>query len=97
MSRPPVGVIGGGAWGTALAQMLASDGGPVRLWAYEAEVVAAINADHRNPVYLPDARLSPQVTATTALALPSAETPTKVTMPEPKCFVIFSKPNCRNT
>lgn len=67
MSRPTVGVIGGGAWGTALAQMLASDGGPVRLWAYEAEVVAAINADHCNPVYLPDARLSTQVTATTAL------------------------------
>ena len=38
------GIIGGGAWGTALAQMLAADGAPVRLWAREDDVVAAINA-----------------------------------------------------
>ena len=36
------GIVGGGAWGTALAQLLAADGAPVRLWAREAEVVAAI-------------------------------------------------------
>lgn len=58
------GVVGGGAWGTALAQMLAAEGAPVRLWAREAEVVAAINADHRNPLFLPDAELSPSLTAT---------------------------------
>ncbi len=61
------GVIGGGAWGTALAQMLAADGAPVRLWAREAEVVAAINAEHRNPVFLPGAALSESLTATGAL------------------------------
>ena len=54
-----VGVVGAGAWGTALAQMLASDGREVLLWAREAEVVAAINAEHRNPVFLPGAALSP--------------------------------------
>lgn len=58
------GVVGGGAWGTALAQMLAAEGAPVRLWAREAEVVAAINADHRNPLFLPGADLSPSLTAT---------------------------------
>ena len=62
------GVVGGGAWGTALAQLLAADGAPVRLWAREAGVVAAINADHRNPVFLPDAVLSPSLTATGDLA-----------------------------
>lgn len=61
------GVIGGGAWGTALAQMLAADGAPVRLWAREAEVVAAINAEHCNPVFLPGAALSASLTATGAL------------------------------
>lgn len=61
------GVIGGGAWGTALAQLLAADGAPVRLWAREADVVAAINAEHRNPVFLPGAALSPSLTATSAL------------------------------
>ncbi len=59
-----VGVIGAGAWGTALAQMLSSDGREVVLWAYEAEVVAAINADHRNPLYLPSASLAPTIRAT---------------------------------
>lgn len=62
------GVVGGGAWGTALAQLLAADGSPVRLWAREEEVVRAVNADHRNPLFLPDAALSPSLTATGALA-----------------------------
>lgn len=62
------GVVGGGAWGTALAQLLAADGAPVRLWAREADVVAAINAEHRNPIFLPGAALSPSLTATTDLA-----------------------------
>jgi len=62
------GVIGGGAWGTALAQLLAADGAPVRLWAREEDVVTAINAEHRNPVFLPGAVLSPSLTATTNLS-----------------------------
>ena len=62
------GVIGGGAWGTALAQLLAADGAPVRLWAREDDVVAAINAEHRNPAFLPGAALSASLTATGALA-----------------------------
>jgi glycerol-3-phosphate dehydrogenase (NAD(P)+) len=63
-----VGVIGAGAWGTALAQMLASDGRDVILWAYEPEVVQAINADHRNPLYLPSTALAPTIRATSDLA-----------------------------
>jgi glycerol-3-phosphate dehydrogenase (NAD(P)+) len=63
-----IGVVGAGAWGTALAQMLASDGRDVVLWAYEADVAAAINADHRNPLYLPSATLAPTIRATTDLA-----------------------------
>ncbi|MEP0393457.1 MAG: NAD(P)H-dependent glycerol-3-phosphate dehydrogenase [Erythrobacter sp.] len=59
-----IGVVGAGAWGTALAQMLSSDGRDVMLWAFEAEVVEAINADHRNPLYLPSAELFPGVRAT---------------------------------
>jgi glycerol-3-phosphate dehydrogenase (NAD(P)+) len=64
----PVGVIGAGAWGTALAQMVASDGRDVLIWAYEAEVVSAINAAHTNPLYLPSASLSPTICATGDLA-----------------------------
>jgi Glycerol-3-phosphate dehydrogenase len=62
------GVVGGGAWGTALAQLLAADGAPVRLWAREEEVVQAINTQHRNPLFLPDAPLAPSLTATSNLA-----------------------------
>ncbi len=63
-----IGVIGAGAWGTALAQMLASDGRDVLLWALESELVDAINADHRNELYLPSATLSPNIRATSDLA-----------------------------
>ena len=62
------GVVGGGAWGTALAQLLAAGGAPVRLWAREADVVAAINGEHRNPLFLPSATLAPSLTATGDLA-----------------------------
>ncbi len=59
-----IGILGGGAWGTALAQLMASDGSDVTLWAREAEVVAAINADQCNPVFLPGQPLHPNIVAT---------------------------------
>ncbi len=63
-----LGVIGGGAWGTALAQMLASDGRGVWLWAREANVVEEINRAHRNSLFLPSAELSAAIRATGNLA-----------------------------
>jgi glycerol-3-phosphate dehydrogenase (NAD(P)+) len=62
-----VGVIGAGAWGTALAQLLASKGDLVRLWAYEPEVVEDVNARHENRVYLAGIELHPALTCTAAL------------------------------
>src|SRR5690606_9177614 len=61
---PKLGVIGAGAWGTALAQMLASDGNAVLLWAREPELVDEINASRRNGLYLPSAELAPSIRAT---------------------------------
>ena len=63
-----VGVIGSGAWGTALAQVLASDGSEVAIWAREPELVAEINASHTNSLFLPGARLRPTIHATANLA-----------------------------
>ncbi|WP_370178658.1 NAD(P)H-dependent glycerol-3-phosphate dehydrogenase [Alteriqipengyuania sp.] len=63
-----VAVLGGGAWGTALAQMLASDDRDVLLWAREPEVVEDINTNHRNTSFLPDSPLSPSIRATGNLA-----------------------------
>jgi len=62
-----IGVIGGGAWGTALAQVAAQGDRPVTLWAREPEVVAAVNQAHENPLFLPGVILSPAIHATAAL------------------------------
>ncbi|MGC4251297.1 MAG: NAD(P)H-dependent glycerol-3-phosphate dehydrogenase [Sphingobium sp.] len=62
------GVIGAGAWGTALAQQLSAGGEHVRLWALEPEVVEAVNRGHANPLYLPDIPLSPGIEATGVMA-----------------------------
>lgn len=62
-----IGVIGGGAWGTALAQTAAA-AGDVLLWARDGMVVRAINNDRRNPAYLPGIALSAVIVATEKLA-----------------------------
>jgi glycerol-3-phosphate dehydrogenase (NAD(P)+) len=63
-----IGVIGAGAWGTALAQALAADGSEVLLWAREPELVAEINERRTNSLFLPGAKLSGKVRATGDLA-----------------------------
>lgn len=69
MNAPPrevgrVAVIGGGAWGTTLADLLARKGLTVTIWAREPEVVQGINRDHVNAIFLPDAPLAPALQAT---------------------------------
>lgn len=63
-----VGVIGAGAWGTALAQVSTLGGNRVLLHAREAEVVASVNGDRENRLYLPGVALSDAITATGDLA-----------------------------
>jgi len=58
-----LGVIGGGAWGTALAQV-AAVGGETLLWAREPEVVEAINATHENSLFLKGVPLNERIRAT---------------------------------
>ena len=50
-------VIGGGAWGTALASLLAGNGVDTVLWALEPEVAASINEHQVNALYLPGVKL----------------------------------------
>ena len=68
MSFDRIGVVGGGAWGTALAQVAASEGREVLLWAREPEVVEAVNSRHENSVFLPDRPLDPAIRATDRLS-----------------------------
>jgi len=53
-----IGVVGAGAWGTALANLLAEKGFQVDLWAYETEVCVDIMESRQNKLFLPDIRLS---------------------------------------
>ena len=62
-----LGIIGAGAWGTALAAVAAKAGRDVTLWAFEPEVVEAINRTRRNPLYLPEIVLSDLIRATSNL------------------------------
>jgi glycerol-3-phosphate dehydrogenase (NAD(P)+) len=59
-----VAVIGGGAWGTALALVAARAGTGVVLWARDPAIITAINDRHENPVYLPGIALDPAIDAT---------------------------------
>jgi len=63
-----LGIIGGGAWGTALAQVASAGGSETLLWAMEPEVVEAVNARHENPLFLPGVSLDPSIRATAELA-----------------------------
>jgi glycerol-3-phosphate dehydrogenase (NAD(P)+) len=63
-----IGVVGGGAWGTALAQVAAAGGEEVLLWALEPEVVESVNGHHENLLYLAGLKLSPSLHATGDLA-----------------------------
>jgi glycerol-3-phosphate dehydrogenase (NAD(P)+) len=57
-------VIGAGAWGTALGDLLAVAGHDVRIWAYEPDVVHSINEHHENARFLRGVALTPSLVAT---------------------------------
>ena len=59
-----IAIIGAGNWGTALAITLARKGCPVKLWAYEPEVVESIRARHENELFMPGMKIPDSVVAT---------------------------------
>ncbi len=62
-----IGVIGAGAWGTALAQTLATAGRDVMIWAREPDVVKSINESHENKIFLPGIPLHKKIKASDSL------------------------------
>ena len=62
MSGKSVGVIGGGAWGTGIAQAIARGNNKVEIWALEDEVVESINKEHENKKFLTGYKLSENIT-----------------------------------
>jgi glycerol-3-phosphate dehydrogenase (NAD(P)+) len=75
LTKPPdtdparfrIGVVGGGSWGTALADMLAAKGFAVNLWVFEPEVAQQIAATRQNRLYLPGVELAPGLSASVDL------------------------------
>lgn len=63
-----VAVIGLGSWGTAVTGLVAPHAAQVCGWVYEEPIARAVNAEHRNPVYLTGYRIPENVTATNSLA-----------------------------
>ena len=93
-----VGVIGAGAWGTALAEVCARAGMAVTLWTRNAEARDGVNAQHHNALYLPGAPLSPSIGAVddfAALAdcdLALAVTPAQHLRAALEAFAVFASP-----
>ncbi|MEK9684735.1 MAG: NAD(P)H-dependent glycerol-3-phosphate dehydrogenase [Rhodospirillaceae bacterium] len=67
MNIDSIGIIGAGAWGTALAQAVCNAGNHTILWAHEREVADSINKKRMNDIYLPGITLNPAIRATTVI------------------------------
>jgi len=91
-----LGIIGGGAWGSALAQVVAAGGGrETLLWAYEQEVVDAINSAHQNPAFLPGIPLDESIRATSDMGdLAGADAWLIVTPAQHMRAVLATAPRC---
>jgi glycerol-3-phosphate dehydrogenase (NAD(P)+) len=88
-----IAVIGGGAWGTALAIVLGRKGTHhVRLWAHEPEVCESINRNRVNEAFLPSRRIPESVMATNDLAKALAGAHILVSvMPSQHCRALFER------
>jgi len=75
MAARRIAVIGAGAWGTALAHLMATKGDDVLVWAYEPEVSEEINTQHENRTFLPGVELPDNLRASGSFAavLPDRE------------------------
>lgn len=92
--RRSITVLGGGAWGTALAQTMLKAGHAVRLWARDPETANAVNTFHVNPRYLPGVRLDPALQATSDLDV-ALDKPTAILLVTPAQTVAGLLPSLR--
>ena len=96
MTIDRLAVIGGGAWGTALAQVAAARGHDTMMWAIEEDVVAAINRIHENPVYLKGQSLDPAIRATSNFSDLSGCDAWLVVTPAQHMRAVLSRAPCPN-
>ena len=62
-----VTILGEGAWGTAVATLLAHNGYQVRIWCHHKELVDSINTTHKNERFLPGILLDKKIKAVASL------------------------------
>jgi glycerol-3-phosphate dehydrogenase (NAD(P)+) len=67
-SMNKVGIIGAGAWGTALAQVISAAGRDVTLWARESDLVSYMQTHHENNQFLPDIKIDPSIQVTESIS-----------------------------
>ena len=67
MSLKTVGVIGSGAWGTALAHIISTAGNDVMLWGRNSKTINDINTKHENTIYLKGLKLNSNIKATSKI------------------------------
>jgi glycerol-3-phosphate dehydrogenase (NAD(P)+) len=90
MIKNSVGILGAGAWGTALGKVLAGKGFPVEIWSFEKEVAQDINTAHKNEKYLPGVTgLPANLTATTDIRK-AAEEKEFIIIAIPSLFILDS-------
>ncbi|WP_321395537.1 NAD(P)H-dependent glycerol-3-phosphate dehydrogenase [Emcibacter sp.] len=89
-----IAVVGAGAWGTALAITAARSGHDVILWAREPEVVATVNQDRVNSLFLPDVKMPSNITAVNSYE--QLGTPDFLLMVAPAQFVRHVAGDLRN-
>ena len=96
MKFDKLAVIGGGAWGTALAQVAATGDRETILWALEDDVVTAVNKIHENPVYLKGQKLSPAIRATSNFSDLAEADAWLVVTPAQHMRAVLSRAPCPN-
>ncbi|HTG63144.1 MAG TPA: NAD(P)H-dependent glycerol-3-phosphate dehydrogenase [Sphingomicrobium sp.] len=96
MTIEKLAVIGGGAWGTALAQVAAAGGRETLLWAFEEEVISAVNRIHENPLYLKGQKLNPAIRATANFSDLSAADAWLVVTPAQHMRAVLKRSPCPN-
>jgi len=69
MNSKNISVLGGGSWGTVLANLAASNQHNVTLWMRDSEVVEEVNKSSRNLKYLPELKLEGNINATEDISL----------------------------
>jgi glycerol-3-phosphate dehydrogenase (NAD(P)+) len=67
IAKTRIGVVGGGAWGTALAKLLADKGFVLDFWVFEKEVKEQIETDSENKIFLPNIKLPDNIIPTNDL------------------------------